>query len=135
LKVPADHISRITFHEITPAAIRASLESPRQVDMALVQSQQARRVLDRLVGYKLSPLLWAKVRKGLSAGRVQSVALRLLVEREREIAAFKSQGYWTIQAQLEKEKGAPFLANLTEIDGKKIDQKGAPFSFSSCAWM
>jgi DNA topoisomerase-1 len=122
LKVPADHISRITFHEITLAAIRESLESPRQVDMTLVHSQQARRVLDRLVGYKLSPLLWAKVRKGLSAGRVQSVALRLLVEREREIAAFKSQGYWTIQAQLEKEKGAPFLANLTEIDGKKIDQ-------------
>src|SRR5258706_388619 len=113
LKVPADRISRITFHEITPAAIKESLENPRQVDMALVQSQQARRVLDRLVGYKLSPLLCAKVRKGLSAGRVQSVALRLLVEREREISAFKSHGYWTIEAQLGKQKGMPFAASLT----------------------
>jgi len=122
LKVPPERISRITFHEITPAAIQESLAHPRAVDMTLVHAQQARRVLDRLVGYKLSPLLWAKVRKGLSAGRVQSVALRLLVEREREINAFKSQGYWTIQAQLEKDKGAPFLANLVEIDGKKIEQ-------------
>ncbi len=122
LKVPRDRIFRITFHEITPAAIQESLENPREIDMALVQSQQARRVLDRLVGYKLSPLLWAKVRKGLSAGRVQSVALRLLVEREREIAAFKSQGYWTIQARLQKGKDAAFGANLVEIDGKKLDQ-------------
>ena len=78
--------------------------------MALVQSQQARRVLDRIVGYKLSPLLWAKVRKGLSAGRVQSVALRLLVERDREISAFKSQAYWTIEAELQKGKDAAFSA-------------------------
>ncbi len=104
LKVPADRLSRITFHEITPEAIKEAVEHPREVDMTLVHAQQARRVLDRLVGYKLSPLLWAKVRKGLSAGRVQSVALRLLVEREREIAAFKSQAYWTIQAQLQKER-------------------------------
>ncbi len=105
LKVPADRMSRITFHEITSEAIKESLEHARDVDMSLVQSQQARRVLDRLVGYKLSPLLWAKVRKGLSAGRVQSVALRLLVEREREIAAFKSHAYWTIEAELQKGKG------------------------------
>jgi len=122
LKVPAERLSRITFHEITPTAIQDSLEHARDIDMTLVQSQQARRVLDRLVGYKLSPLLWAKVRKGLSAGRVQSVALRLLVEREREIAAFKSQAYWTIQAKLQKGKDQAFQANLVEIDGKKLDQ-------------
>jgi len=122
LKVPADRMSRITFHEITESAIKESLTHARDVDMTLVHAQQARRVLDRLVGYKLSPLLWEKVRKGLSAGRVQSVALRLLVEREREIAAFKSQGYWTVQAKLQKGKDSGFLANLVEIDGKKIDQ-------------
>src|SRR5207237_3217229 len=122
LKVPADRLARITFHEITPEAIKESLQHPRKIDLSLVHSQQARRILDRLVGYKLSPLLWAKVRKGLSAGRVQSVALRLLVERDREIAAFKSQGYWTIQAQLQKGKDTSFQANLIEIDGKKIEQ-------------
>jgi DNA topoisomerase-1 len=122
LKVAPEQLSRITFHEITPTAIQESLEHPRQVDMTLVHAQQARRVLDRIVGYKLSPLLWAKVRKGLSAGRVQSVALRLLVEREREIGAFKSQGYWTIQAELQKGKDAAFKANLVEIDGKRIEQ-------------
>ena len=122
LKVPPNQVSRITFHEITPEAIQDSLAHPRKIDMALVQSQQARRVLDRLVGYKLSPLLWAKVRKGLSAGRVQSVALRLMVEREREIAAFKSQAYWTIEAELQKGKGPAFKANLVEIDAKKIEQ-------------
>src|SRR5690242_21106516 len=90
--------------------------------MALVQSQQARRVLDRLVGYKLSPLLWAKVRKGLSAGRVQSVALRLLVEREREIEAFKSHGYWTVKAELRKKGDTPFEATLVEVDGKRLEQ-------------
>jgi len=122
LKVEPERLSRITFHEITPSAIQESLEHPRQVDMTLVHSQQARRVLDRIVGYKLSPLLWSKVRKGLSAGRVQSVALRLLVEREREINAFKSQGYWTIQAELQKDEDTAFKANLVEIDGKKIEQ-------------
>src|SRR6266480_2442047 len=122
LKLPAEHMARITFHEITPEAIQEALTHPRKVDMTLVQSQQARRILDRLVGYKLSPLLWAKVRKGLSAGRVQSAALRLLVEREREINAFTSQTYWSIQAQLQKDKEAVFGANLVEIDGKKIEQ-------------
>jgi DNA topoisomerase-1 len=122
LKLPSDRTARITFHEITPEAIRESLRHPRQVDMTLVQSQQARRILDRLVGYKLSPLLWSKVRKGLSAGRVQSVALRLVVEREREIAAFKSQEYWTLKAELQKANDVPFVATLLEIDGKKIEQ-------------
>ena len=121
LKVPSDRLSRITFHEITPEAIRESLEHPRQVDMSLVHSQQARRILDRLVGYKLSPLLWSKVRKGLSAGRVQSVALRLLVEREGEIEAFKSQGYWSIKAELQKPGEPPFQAALVEINGDKIE--------------
>jgi len=122
LKLPKDRVARITFHEITPEAIQESLAHPRDVDMALVHSQQARRILDRLVGYKLSPLLWAKVRKGLSAGRVQSVALRLLVERESEINAFKSQGYWTLKAELQKGKDAVFQAALVEIGGKRIEQ-------------
>ena len=122
LKVEPKRLFRITFHEITPSAIQESLEHPRQVDMTLVHAQQARRVLDRIVGYKLSPLLWAKVRKGLSAGRVQSVALRLLVERDREISAFKSQAYWTIEAELQKGKDPAFRANLVEIDGKRIEQ-------------
>lgn len=122
LKVPEDRISRITFHEITPDAIRDSLKHPRKVDMSLVHSQQARRILDRLVGYKLSPLLWSKVRKGLSAGRVQSVALRLLVEREKEITDFKSHPYWSLKAELQKGSDAAFQAVLAEINGKKIEQ-------------
>ncbi|OGR89938.1 MAG: DNA topoisomerase I [Elusimicrobia bacterium RIFCSPLOWO2_01_FULL_59_12] len=121
LKLPASQMARITFHEITPEAIRDSLQHPRKVNMALVHSQQARRILDRLVGYKLSPLLWSKVRKGLSAGRVQSVALRLLVEREEEIKVFKAEGFWTIKAELQKGSDAPFQARLVEIDGKKIE--------------
>ena len=95
---------RIVFHEITERAIKAALAKPRSLDMQLVDAQQARRILDRLVGYKLSPLLWKKVRKGLSAGRVQSVALRLIVEREREIEAFKPQEYWDIIVTLKKLK-------------------------------
>jgi len=130
LKVLPENMFRITFHEITPEAIQEALAHPRQIDMALVQSQQARRILDRLVGYKLSPLLWAKVRKGLSAGRVQSVALRLLVEREGEIGAFKSQAYWTITAELQKDKQSPFEASLTEIDGVKLDQTAVLKLFS-----
>ncbi len=122
LKLDEEQVARITFHEITPEAIQDSLKHPRKVDMTLVHSQQARRILDRIVGYKLSPLLWSKVRKGLSAGRVQSVALRLLVEREREIQAFKSQAYWSIEAELQKGKDHAFMANLVEIDGKKIEQ-------------
>lgn len=95
---------RIAFHEITKNAILKAMENPRKIDLALVDAQQARRVLDRLVGYKLSPFLWRKIRKGLSAGRVQSVAVRLIVEREREIEKFKKEEYWEIQAELQKDK-------------------------------
>lgn len=125
LKLPPEKMSRITFHEITPEAIQSALASPRKVDMTLVHAQQARRILDRLVGYKLSPLLWSKVRKGLSAGRVQSVALRILVEREREIQAFKTQTYWTIKVDLQRGDETVFQANLVEVDGKKIEQSTA----------
>ena len=94
LGLPIDQTKRIVFHEITKPAILAAIESPRTIDMNLVNAQQARRVLDRLVGFELSPLLWKKVRPQLSAGRVQSVAVRLLVEREREIIAFRSTPYY-----------------------------------------
>lgn len=112
---------RITFNEISKEAIQKALKKPRVINMDLVDAQQARRVLDRLVGYNLSPLLWEKVYKGLSAGRVQSVAVRLVVEREREIEAFKSQEYWSIVAVLEKDK-IKFEARLVENKGKKIEK-------------
>jgi len=97
-----ERIRRVTFNEITQRAVRAAFEHPRDIDQHLVDAQQARRVLDRLVGYQVSPLLWDKVRRGLSAGRVQTVALRLIVEREREIKAFEKKEYWTIDAHLSK---------------------------------
>ena len=113
-------IHRVVFHEITPEAVRESFEHPRDIDMKLVDAQQARRVLDRLVGYRLSPFLWSKVRRGLSAGRVQSVAVRLVVEREREILGFKAQEYWTIDAELEKQGEKPaFKARLTGHAAKR----------------
>src|SRR6266478_6057279 len=105
-------IFRVTFNEITPKAIRAAFEKPRQVDANLVDAQQARRVLDRIVGYKVSPLLWDKVRRGLSAGRVQTVALRLIVEREQQIRAFIPQEYWTIHAMLDAGQPPLFEAKL-----------------------
>lgn len=122
LKLKPDQVKRITFHEITPTAIKAAIEEPRQIDENLVHAQQARRVIDRLVGYKLSPLLWAKIQSGLSAGRVQSVAVRLLAEREREIKEFSSEGYWTLTAALEK-TGAPpvFDAKLSLWKGEKVE--------------
>src|SRR6267142_1744336 len=101
LRTPPKKIFRVTFNEITPKAIRAAFDKPRQVDSNLVDAQQARRVLDRIVGYKISPILWDKVRRGLSAGRVQTVALRLIVERELAIRAFVPQEYWTIHAMLD----------------------------------
>ncbi len=112
---------RIVFHEITKSAIENALKHPRALDSNLIDAQQARRILDRLVGYKLSPFLWKKVVRGLSAGRVQSVAVRLIVERENEIRAFKPEEYWTIVAQLLK-SGVPIEFNLTKIEDKAIDK-------------
>src|SRR6185436_17274984 len=99
-------VQRVEFHEITPDAVRAAFEHPREIDMRLVDAQQGRRILDRLVGYKISPILWRKIRRGLSAGRVQSVALRMVVDREREIEAFVPQAYWTIDTRLAKQADA-----------------------------
>jgi DNA topoisomerase-1 len=122
-------VFRVEFHEITPGAVQAAVASPREIDMRLVDAQQARRVLDRLVGYRLSPLLWKKVRRGLSAGRVQSVAVRLVVEREREIEAFVAEEYWSIEADLSKipsgKKKDGFHASLSLIRGKKPDLTNA----------
>lgn len=116
-------VSRIVFHEITKSAIEKALENPREIDLNLVDAQQARRVLDRLVGYELSPFLWKKIRRGLSAGRVQSVAVRLIAEREREIEKFQSEKFWTIDATLSKKDGGDnFESSLSEIDGKKIEK-------------
>jgi DNA topoisomerase-1 len=117
--------ARIVFHEITQNAIKEALKKPKAVNMHLVDAQQARRILDRLVGYKLSPFLWKKLIKGLSAGRVQSVALRLIVEREKEIRNFKPKDYWTITAWLKDEsKNEIFDAVLTKIDNKDIPKPG-----------
>lgn len=112
-------IKRIVFHEITKPAILSAVENPREIDMDLVNAQQARRILDRLVGYSLSPLLWKKIRFGLSAGRVQSVAVKLIVDREREIKAFTPEEYWTITAILEKD-GRELPAAFQKLDGKKF---------------
>jgi DNA topoisomerase-1 len=140
-------IKRIVFHEITKAAIENALKHPRDLDLNLVDAQQARRVLDRLVGYELSPFLWRKIRYGLSAGRVQSVAVRLVVEREREIEKFKAEEYWSIEAKLSKkddektfvgklhkigEKSVGKMDIKTETDAKKIvsDLSGAEYKIS-----
>ncbi|MBI4157859.1 type I DNA topoisomerase [Candidatus Woesebacteria bacterium] len=114
-------LKRIVFHEITKEALKEALKAPREVDVNLVDAQTARRVLDRLVGYKLSPLLWRKVRRGLSAGRVQSVALRLIVEREREIKAFKAQEYWEIYVEVFKAPKGNFLVKLLKFNGKGFE--------------
>lgn len=117
-------VERIVFHEITKRAILESLNNPRKLDLNLVDAQQGRRVLDRLVGYKLSPFLWKKVAGGLSAGRVQSVALRLIVDRENEIRAFKPEEYWTIAGMFEgiSDANKKFEANLVKISGKTLDK-------------
>src|SRR5579871_37530 len=114
-------IFRVTFNEITPKAIRAAFDKPRKVDANLVDAQQARRVLDRIVGYKVSPILWDKVRRGLSAGRVQTVALRLIVERELAIRAFVPQEYWTIHAKLDAGQPPLFEAKLFKHKGEDIE--------------
>jgi len=146
-KLPKDKIARIAFHEITAAAVKEAIEHSRQIDLNLVDAQQARRILDRLVGYKLSPFLWKKVVRGLSAGRVQSVAVRLIVEREQEIEAFKPEEYWNLEADFaagtgkgkktstskNKDMGADqgagasdaenkFRAQLQQVSGKKLSQ-------------
>jgi DNA topoisomerase-1 len=119
------NVQRVVFHEITKRAINEAIEHPRELSESLVGAQQARRALDYLVGFNLSPLLWKKVRRGLSAGRVQSPALRLIVEREDEIAAFKPREYWTIEADL-AQKEHKFPSRLSKFDGKRVEQ----FSFT-----
>jgi len=122
LNKPKKHIHRIEFNEITKTAILEAVNNPRPINMNTVNAQQARRILDRLVGYKLSPLLWQKVGKGLSAGRVQSVAVKIICDREKEIDAFISEEYWTINAELSKQKSsASFNAELTKFNGEKIE--------------
>ena len=115
---PSDK-NRIEFHEITKMAIQAAIKHPRQIDLDRVDAQQARRVLDRLVGYQLSPLLWRKIKKGLSAGRVQSVAVRLIDDREEQIRAFVSEEYWSLTASLQS-VGGTFLAKLLKTSGQKV---------------
>lgn len=116
-----DKIKRITFHEITKKAIEYALAHPRKLDTKMVDAQQARRILDRLVGYELSPFLWKKVQRGLSAGRVQSVAVRLVVEREREIEKFNPEEYWSVDATFTA-SGASFAAKLTQRDEEKLEK-------------
>ena len=114
-------VHRVVFHEITKRAIQEAVEHPRDLSMDLINAQQARRALDYLVGFNLSPLLWKKIRRGLSAGRVQSPALRMIVEREEEIEAFKPREYWTIEADLQKARQS-FTAKLSQLEGEKISQ-------------
>lgn len=126
--VEHDRIHRVEFNEITKTAVEAAMNHPRQIDMDRVYSQQARRVLDRIVGYKVSPILWRMIYRGLSAGRVQSVALRLICEKEQQIRAFKPEEYWTIELDLESSHEDPFKVKLAKIKGKKAhipDQKHA----------
>src|SRR6266851_1432172 len=115
------HVYRVLFNEITKKAIQAAIAEPSALSRENYDSQQARRILDRLVGYEISPLLWKKVRRGLSAGRVQSVAVRLVVERENEIKAFVPREYWTIEALLEAGEPPPFKAKLFKLDGEKAE--------------
>lgn len=133
VKNAAKGIERIVFHEITKNAIEEALQHPRTIDMHLVDAQQARRVLDRLVGYKLSPFLWKKVAKGLSAGRVQSVAVRLIVEREREIKNFKPDEYWTVTAHFDPPASGqpPFEARLYKQNGEIVPKLGIKTKESS----
>src|SRR5690349_3409300 len=143
LKGKKRKIHRLTFNEITKKAVQDALKHPRQIDEKMVAAQRARRVLDRLVGYKISPLLWDKVRRGLSAGRVQSVALRLVVDREVEIKAFKPEEYWEVEAIFSKDGIAfkarffktngkdPVLPNQETVDKLLKDLKGAPWKIDS----
>jgi DNA topoisomerase I len=119
--VPDGKVFRVTFNEITEGAVREAFAHPRAIDRNLVDAQQTRRIVDRLVGYTLSPLLSRKIRGGLSAGRVQSVALRIVVEREREIRAFEAREYWTLEAELVTEAGAVFTADVVRIGGRAVE--------------
>ncbi|MGC2424280.1 MAG: type I DNA topoisomerase [Nitrospirota bacterium] len=121
INVPQKKLFRVLFNEITKRGVAEAMKSPGKIDLNKVDAQQARRVLDRLVGYQVSPLLWKKVKRGLSAGRVQSVALRLVSEREREILAFVSQEYWSITAALSADSPPPFTAKIAKADGKKLE--------------
>ena len=113
-------VERLTFNEITERAVQQALREPRAIDMNLVNAQQARRVLDRLVGYKVSPFLWKRFHFGLCAGRVQSVALRLICEREEEIRAFVPEEYWTLEADLETAAGERFTARLVRVGDEEL---------------
>ncbi len=128
--IEPERARRVVFHEITPRAIAEAFRHPRSLDWPLINAQQARRILDRLVGYQISPLLWERVRSRLSAGRVQSVAVRLVVDREREIRAFVPVEYWSIDAELAKRphtgKHPAFIAHLARIDGQEVDLKDQP---------
>ena len=116
--------NRVTFNEITKSGVEAGIASPRSIDMNIVNAQQTRRILDRIVGYKLSPFLWKKVRRGLSAGRVQSVAVRMIVDREEEIRSFVPVEYWSVEAKfLAKSARKAFAAKLATVDGKKAELK------------
>ena len=122
LKLEGKNVHRITFNEITKTAVKNSIKNAREIDMNLVDAQQARRVLDRLVGYSISPVLWAKVKRGLSAGRVQSVALHIINDREKEIDAFIPEEYWSLDANLNVEDDKkPLKAKFHSLEGKKIE--------------
>ena len=122
LGIDQDSVCRITFNEITKDAVKNAIKNPRKIDLNLTDAQQARRVLDRIVGYKISPVLWKKVKRGLSAGRVQSVALRLIVERENEIEAFIPEEYWNINAIVsDKKTKTKFECKLVGKSGNKIE--------------
>ena len=144
LGIPVEQTLRVTFNEVTKTAVKAAIKEPRRIDMNLVDAQQARRILDRIVGYKISPFLWKNVRSGLSAGRVQSVATRIICEREEEIRAFVPVEYWTIDATLatldNKEFNVRFYGNKrgrvklnSQEDAKKVLDavSNAPFAVSS----
>ena len=117
------NVERVLFNEITKKAIKEAIDKPIKLDVRKFESQQARRILDRLVGYQISPVLWSKVRRGLSAGRVQSVAVRVVVEREDEIKAFKPEEYWTVEAQVSGANPPPFVAKVSHFKDEKIDLK------------